>query len=68
MNLERVQLIMLQLGKQEDEIFKRRQQNELMYKAREKAKRRRTSEFNQYRPNWSLIKNTQFEPKVNGDL
>lgn len=38
-NLERVQLIMLELGKVEDEIFKTRQQKEIQFKAREKAKR-----------------------------
>lgn len=63
-NLDRVQLIMSELGKAEDEIFKRRQQNELSFKAREKAKRRRTDGFNEHRPNFNLIKNTQFAPKV----
>lgn len=63
-NLERVQLIMLELGKVEDEIFKKRQQNELAFKAREKAKRRRSDGYNQERPNFSLLNNTQFAPKV----
>lgn len=62
-NLERVQLIMLELGKAEDEIFKNRQQRELQFKAREKAKKRR-SEFNDQRPNWDLVKDTQFAPRV----
>ncbi|GLV43464.1 Rat1 5'-3' exoribonuclease [Carabus blaptoides fortunei] len=65
-NLDRVQLIMCELGKAEDEIFKRRQQNELNFKAREKAKRRRTDGFNEHRPNFNLIKNTQFAPKAIG--
>lgn len=65
-NLERVQLIMTELGKAEDEIFKRRQQNELTFKAREKAKRRRTEGFNQHRPNWAMVKDTQFAPRAIG--
>ncbi|CAH1180824.1 unnamed protein product [Phyllotreta striolata] len=65
-NLERVQMIMLELGKAEDEIFKKRQQNELNFKAREKAKKRRTQGFNQYRPNWNLVKDTQFAPTAIG--
>lgn len=63
-NLERVQLIMSELGKAEDEIFKTRQQKELQFKAREKAKRRRTDAFNEYRPNFKLVKDTQFGPMV----
>lgn len=62
-NLERVQMIIGELGKSEDEIFKRRQQNELGFKAREKAKRRRTEGFNNHKPNWNLINNTQFGPR-----
>lgn len=64
MNLDRVQLIMLELGKAEDEIFKRRQQNEMNFKARQKAMKRRSDGYNQQRPNWNLINNTQFGPKV----
>lgn len=55
-------MIMLALGKAEDEIFKTRQQREIQFKAREKAKKRR--EFNEQRPNWQLVKDTQFAPKV----
>lgn len=62
-NLERVQMIMVELGKVEDEIFKTRQQKELQFKAREKAKKRRT-EFNDNKPNWNLVKDTQFAPRV----
>lgn len=60
---------MLQLGKVEDEIFKTRQQKELDFKARNKAKKRRmdgqSQPFNRDRPNWSLLNNTQYEPTVN---
>ncbi|XP_060536009.1 5'-3' exoribonuclease 2 homolog isoform X2 [Cylas formicarius] len=65
-NLERVQMIMLELGKAEDEIFKTRQQKELQFKAREKAKKRRSDGYSDYRPNWNLIKNTQFAPRAIG--
>uniref|UniRef100_A0A914UXV0 Xrn1 helical domain-containing protein n=1 Tax=Plectus sambesii TaxID=2011161 RepID=A0A914UXV0_9BILA len=40
-NLERVQLILSQLGEAEDEIFKKRQENELNFRARNKAKKAR---------------------------
>lgn len=63
-NLERVQIIMLELGKAEDQIFKTRQQKELQFKARNSTKRRRTDGFNEYRPNWNLVKDTQFAPRV----
>ncbi|XP_050305461.1 5'-3' exoribonuclease 2 homolog [Anthonomus grandis grandis] len=65
-NLERVQMIMVELGKAEDEIFKNRQQRELQFKAREKAKKRRSDGFNEYRPNLALLNNTQFAPKALG--
>lgn len=39
--LNRVQLIMSELGVVEDEIFKKRQQTEEMFRARDKAKRKR---------------------------
>ncbi|XP_048523410.1 5'-3' exoribonuclease 2 homolog [Dendroctonus ponderosae] len=65
-NLERVQMIMLELGKAEDEIFKTRQQKELSFKAREKAKKRRSDGFNQYKPNFALLQNTQFAPRAIG--
>jgi len=39
-NLDRVQLIMSELGDVEDEIFKKRQQNELAFKQREKDKKK----------------------------
>lgn len=56
-NLERVQVIMTELGHMEDEIFKRRHQNELNFKARDKAKKR------QQRPNFGLLERTQFAPQ-----
>ena len=40
-NPARVQMIMQELGKAEDSIFKDRQKNEISFKARMKAKRRR---------------------------
>lgn len=55
---------MLELGKVEDEIFKNRQQRELQFKAREKAKKKRMA-YNEHKPNWNLVKDTQFAPKVN---
>lgn len=64
-NLEGVQMIMLELGKAEDEIFRTRQQKELQFKARNKAKKRR-AEFNEHRPNWNLVKDTQFAPMAVG--
>lgn len=67
-NLERVQVIMLELGKVEDEIFKKRQENELAFKAREKAKKRRTEGFARFVPNWRLVKDTQFAPSLLGQV
>ncbi|XP_076268478.1 5'-3' exoribonuclease 2 Rat1 isoform X2 [Rhynchophorus ferrugineus] len=66
-NLESVQMIMLELGKVEDEIFKNRQQKELQFKAREKAKRRRNDGYNEYKPNFELLRNTQFAPQAIGN-
>lgn len=57
-NLERVQVIMTELGRMEDEIFKRRHQNELNFKARNKNMKR------QQRPNFALLEKTQFAPQV----
>ncbi|KAI8424729.1 hypothetical protein MSG28_006682 [Choristoneura fumiferana] len=56
-NLERVQLIMDELGHVEDEIFRRRHANELNFRAREKAKKKP-----QQRPNFQMLNNTQFAP------
>lgn len=60
-NLDSVQMIMSDLGQAEDEIFKRRQQSELVFKAREKAKKKREM---QQKPNFSFVENTQFAPTV----
>lgn len=45
-NLERVQLILTDLGNVEDQIFKERQRKEQQFKQREKAKRRREEDYN----------------------
>ncbi|KAF5297104.1 hypothetical protein FQA39_LY02684 [Lamprigera yunnana] len=66
-NLERVQVILNELGKVEDEIFKKRQENELVFKAREKAKKQRTEAFNRFQPEWRL-QNTQFAPTRLGQV
>lgn len=62
MNLDRVQLILSDLGQVEDEIFKNRQKNELAFKAREKNKKRRTEAISNYKPNWVPV--GQFAPNV----
>ncbi|KAF5308626.1 hypothetical protein FQR65_LT18023 [Abscondita terminalis] len=67
-NLERVQLILSELGKAEDAIFKKRQENELAFKAREKAKKQRTEAYNQFRPDWRIVKDTQFAPTRLGQV
>ncbi|XP_065212069.1 5'-3' exoribonuclease 2 homolog [Planococcus citri] len=63
--LNRVQLIMSELGVMEDEIFKKRQQTEEMFRARDKAKRRRMRNFNNRdRPNHML--SGQYAPSAVG--
>ncbi|CAH2044821.1 unnamed protein product, partial [Iphiclides podalirius] len=57
-NLERVQLIMDELGRMEDEIFRRRHQNELNFRARDKARKK------QQPVNFGLLQRTQFAPKT----
>lgn len=58
-NLERVQMIMRDLGLVEDEIFSQRQKRETQFRQREKMnKRRRTGEA----PNFQAIHNSQFAP------
>lgn len=61
-NLDRVQMIMSDLGDVEDEIFKKRQQNELAFKQREKSKKRRMETISNYKPNW--VPAGQFAPTV----
>ncbi|XP_055848114.1 5'-3' exoribonuclease 2 homolog [Episyrphus balteatus] len=52
-NLDRVQLILNDLGNAEDQIFKDRQKREKQFQAREKAKKRREGDISAYN-------NTQF--------
>ncbi|XP_061384389.1 5'-3' exoribonuclease 2 homolog isoform X2 [Danaus plexippus] len=59
-NLDRVQVIMDELGRVEDEIFRRRHQNELSFKAREKNKK-------QQKINFELLEKTQFAPVKVGE-
>jgi 5'-3' exonuclease len=61
--LERVEMIMTDLGYVEDEIFKNRQQSEIRFKAN--LKRRKMMEQRQQRPNFNQMhKNPQFAPVV----
>ena len=52
-NPERVQLIMQDLGEMEDGIFKERQQKELGFRARNKAKKRREQNYQNKAPKWT---------------
>lgn len=63
-NLDRVQLIMADLGDVEDEIFKKRQQNEVAFKEKEKAKKRRTKLIKEWQPAW--VPKVQFAPQPLG--
>ncbi|CAH0594498.1 unnamed protein product [Chrysodeixis includens] len=56
-NLERVQVIMTELGHMEDEIFKRRHQNEINFKLKDKMRKR-----HQQRVNFQMLEKTQFAP------
>uniref|UniRef100_A0A336MUE1 5'-3' exoribonuclease n=1 Tax=Culicoides sonorensis TaxID=179676 RepID=A0A336MUE1_CULSO len=63
--LERVEMIMTDLGYMEDSIFKERQKSELRYK--ENAKRRKLQEqAKQQKPDFSLMMNSQFAPTALG--
>lgn len=53
---------MSELGSVEDEIFKKRQQNELAFKQREKDKKRRLLGVGNNKPKW--IPTGQFAPTV----
>ncbi|CAK9813610.1 5'-3' exoribonuclease 2 [Anthophora quadrimaculata] len=64
-NLDRVQLIVSDLGDVEDEIFKKRQQNELAYKQREKVKQKRLQNNSSIKPKW--IPTGQFAPTAIGE-
>ena len=61
-NPNRVQLIMQELGRMEDQIFKDRQDKELSFKARNKAKRRRERLEQNRQPKW--VPEGQFAPMV----
>ncbi|XP_068081097.1 5'-3' exoribonuclease 2 homolog [Anabrus simplex] len=52
-NLDRVQLILSNLGEVEDVIFKKRQQNEIAFKEREKQKKKRAKLIQDFRPRWT---------------
>lgn len=58
--LERVEMIMRDLGHAEDEIFRDRQKNEERMKARNK--RMKLEKERQQRPNFSMMNNSQFAP------
>jgi len=53
---------MSELGDAEDEIFKKRQQNELAFKQREKNKKKRHEIISNFKPKW--IPAGQFAPIV----
>lgn len=65
--LSRVQLIMTELGEAEDEIFKRRQENELNFKRRlkEKKKRMKLEAESESKPAWTP--RGQFAPVAVGE-
>ena len=64
-NPARVQMIMQDLGKAEDSIFKERQRNEISFKARMKAKKRREAMFSRDAgPKWQP--RGQFAPQALG--
>uniref|UniRef100_A0A6M2DFT6 5'-3' exoribonuclease n=1 Tax=Xenopsylla cheopis TaxID=163159 RepID=A0A6M2DFT6_XENCH len=66
-NLTRVQMILHDLGMAEDEIFKKRQQTELNFRARDRArKQRERAQFNQSRPNFDLLNDTAMAPTAVG--
>lgn len=65
-NLDRVQLIMSDLGLAEDEIFKKRQQNEKIFAERNRMKKKREKQYKLSRaksaPNFLL--RGQYAPTV----
>lgn len=62
--LDRVQLIMADLGDVEDEIFKKRQQDEIAFKQRMKAKNQRMKRMRDFKPQW--VPSGQFAPQPLG--
>lgn len=63
-NLERVQVILAQLGRAEDEIFKKRQQDELSFRQRMRNKNRRFGGGGGSRP--AFLPQGQFAPRPVG--
>lgn len=63
-NLERVQMIMRDLGLVEDEIFTQRQKREISFRMRDKMNKRRKTGNEQ--PNFKNIHNSQFAPTALG--
>ncbi|CAL1532127.1 unnamed protein product [Lymnaea stagnalis] len=64
-NLSRVQLVMSDLGKVEDEIFKKRRETELDFRRRDKQKKQRMKQQqNAQRPKWMM--GGQFAPQALG--
>lgn len=67
-NLDRVQLIMADLGEMEDEIFKKRQQTELFFKERDKQKKRREKMFKESNSGPAWLPQGQFAPQPLGQI
>ena len=65
-NPDRVQLIMQELGRMEDQIFKDRQSKEISFKARGKAMKRRKQLEQNRQPKW--VPEGQFAPQVRRHL
>jgi len=63
-NLDRVQLIMSDLGDMEDEIFKKRQEREVSFRLRDKQKKERMKRMKEFQPSW--VPKGQFEPQALG--
>lgn len=61
-DLSRVQMIMSELGIVEDQIFKKRQQTEEMFRARDKAKRKRMKMDKTHKP--TRLLSGQYTPTV----
>lgn len=59
-NLERVQMILKDLGLVEDDIFTQRQKREMQFRMRDKANKRR--KLNNEAPNFQNLHNSQFAP------
>lgn len=66
--MDRVQLIMADLGEMEDEIFKKRQQTEMFFKERDKQKKRREKMFKESNSGPAWLPQGQFAPQVSSFL